>query len=420
MATAAHLRIVPHGDLDAPERGDRAHGLVVDDAFVQAHAGYVRRLVCRMGVPVSDVDDAVQEVFLAALRRAATFEVGRSPRAWLFGIARHCARKIYRGAREVSAGEPPEPSVGPEQETALERKRARSMVHQALDALPEAQRDVVILHKLEGWSMPSVADAVGCTVATAHSRYRLGRIHIERIIRGRVVRARMAAAVAMVMAFLGWNAPTAAAAAVTACLVGGGFLLSQAAALPPSSQATPVDGVGAPSTRASGMRATARPSEEAGTRTLQLPEPSAVTVAGPAGAGDDFRGTRERAAWEGEAHRAGEADEAVGDSAPAVDEAVSSVPGGPLEPLAPQLAALAEAPATATPEPPTAPPLDAPLESAANLEAWAEEGRLLRHARQLTPTDPAAARAALREYRQRFPSGRLAREAARLGVTLGM
>jgi RNA polymerase sigma factor (sigma-70 family) len=261
MATAVHLRIVPHGDLDAPEREDRAHGLVVDDAFVQAHAGYVRRLVCRMGVPVSDVDDAVQEVFLAALRRAATFEVGRSPRAWLFGIARHCARKIYRGAREVSAGEPPEPSVGPEQETALERKRARSMVHQALDALPEAQRDVVILHKLEGWSMPSVADAVGCTVATAHSRYRLGRIHIERIIRGRVVRARMAAAVAMVMAFLGWNAPTAAAAAVTACLVGGGFLLSQSPAPLPWSPGPPMESGAAPSTRASGMRAPARPSE---------------------------------------------------------------------------------------------------------------------------------------------------------------
>lgn len=402
MATAAHLRIVDSDGPAAPSVQEGAVGLVVDEAFVQDHAAYVRRLVCRMGVPTSDVDDAVQEVFLAALRRAATFEPGRSPRPWLFGIARHCARKIYRGAREVSAGEPPEPSVAPEQETVLEGKRARSMVHQALDELPEAQRDVVILHKLEGWPMPSVAEAVGCSVATAQSRYRLGRIHIERIIRGRVVRARFAAAVAMAVAFLGWNAPTAAAAAVVMCLVGGGLLLSQPRPGPAPSPTAPTHAA-APRVPSNALP---RSSETGGDTERLATDLAATPAAGESAAdttNDALHTPRRRAASpEGYAHAA---------PVPALNEPVVTAPAQPISAEAPNPASAVPSPVLLTEQ--------APADSA-TLEAWAEEGRRLRHARQLVASDPSAARAVLREYRRRFPSGRMAREAARLAETLEM
>ncbi|MCA9493845.1 MAG: sigma-70 family RNA polymerase sigma factor, partial [Myxococcales bacterium] len=100
---------------------------------------FIRRVARRMGVPEADLDDAVQETMLAAMTSAHTFEAGRHERAWLFGIARNCARRVFRRAREVAFAEPPEQAVSGGQQRAVAEQQARSLVHRALDELPEAQ-----------------------------------------------------------------------------------------------------------------------------------------------------------------------------------------------------------------------------------------------------------------------------------------
>src|SRR5882724_1123301 len=65
-------------------------------AIFSEHADLVWRSMERLGVPVSDIDDALQEVFLVVYRRIAEYEDRGLIRAWLFSISRQVARHFHR------------------------------------------------------------------------------------------------------------------------------------------------------------------------------------------------------------------------------------------------------------------------------------------------------------------------------------
>lgn len=363
--------------------------LVVDDAFARVHMLFVRRVARRMGVPEADLDDVVQETMLAAVTNAHTFEAGRHERAWLFGIARNCARRVYRRAREVAFAEPPEQAVSGGQQRAVAERQARSLVHRALDELPEAQRDVVVLHALEGWAMPRVAEALGCSEPTAHSRYRLARARIGRTIRGRTVRAQLAAAVASVLAFFSLPAPAAAATVVLLAVVGVSAWATTAARHEGGEPAR------APSV-ARMTESAPRPAADVGLETAEharLAEGRSAVEAPPAAS---------------PARRAG-----PGRGHPSASLPVLAEQGTPAASAAPTVASPVQG-STPASEPPPVPASPSQNE----LASLALEGALLRRARAERATDPERARATLREYRTRFPAGRLGREADQLEASL--
>jgi RNA polymerase sigma-70 factor (ECF subfamily) len=342
-------------------------GLVVDRGFAEAHVAFVRRTLLRLGVAGSDLDDGIQEVFLAAVTGAQRFELGRSERAWLYGIAVNVAR-VQRRRRHrfgYTFAEPPEVSVPPTQERGMERSEARSFIHRALDDLPEEQRDVVVLYRLEGWSMDEVAEAVGCAVPTAHSRLRLGTARLSRAVRRSVVRGRWAALVAAVASALGWP-PAAAAATATAMLVVATW--ATVATLGDAEDAIgdtpPGDGVAS---------ATVGPSPALHAPTPSQP-PEPVDVARPA-------------------------------EAPAAPEQDTR--------HAPRSASLGRA---VPPPPPiddsrTAPVVEpAPTEELVTSNHVLEETQLLRRARTVVESSPTAALELLQRYDARFPNGQLRQE----------
>jgi RNA polymerase sigma-70 factor (ECF subfamily) len=212
----------------------------VDDDFVREHQLFVRRCLLRFGIAGADLDDAAQDVFVVALRHTGPFDVQRSARPWLYTVALNVARNLRRKHQrvELPMAEPPEVHVPPQQERGLHAHEARSLVHRALDELPPAQRDVVLLHRLEGWPMELVAETVGCPVATAHSRLRLGSARLDRAVRKHALRARCAALLA---AFLGAFAspPAAAAATVAVVLVVVGAVVVAPHSAPPADEEPP-------------------------------------------------------------------------------------------------------------------------------------------------------------------------------------
>ncbi len=82
LATA--INAVIHGNRDAFCRIVRAYNLPL--------RAYLANLVHH----INDVDDLAQEVFLAAYRSLATYQIGSDFGAWLRGIARHKAYKHLR------------------------------------------------------------------------------------------------------------------------------------------------------------------------------------------------------------------------------------------------------------------------------------------------------------------------------------
>jgi RNA polymerase sigma-70 factor, ECF subfamily len=143
----------------AARDGDRA-------AFGRLYDRYARMVhgVLLAKVPVGEVDDLVQEVFLLALRRLATLREAGSFGAWLAVIARNLANDYYR--RSV----PEDQLADDTSENDIERGNAgrdhegpAAAILDAVRSLPDAYRETLILRLVEGMTGPEIAARTGLT-----------------------------------------------------------------------------------------------------------------------------------------------------------------------------------------------------------------------------------------------------------------
>lgn len=134
------------------------------------HAFFRRGLWGGAAGPDETANDLVQKTFLHVHRARADFEAGRQFRPWLYTIALNVRREEGRRRgrhREVLGvdDEALEPAVDPTTTTASDR-----LVRRALAELPEAQREVVLLHWYEELSFPEIAELVGASVSAVKVR----------------------------------------------------------------------------------------------------------------------------------------------------------------------------------------------------------------------------------------------------------
>ena len=148
----------------------------------EAEVAFVFRALLRLGIPRADAPDAAQQVFLVVHRRLTSFDGTSALRTWLFGICLRVAsdhRDKAHVRREVVGAPLPRETVEPAQLDAIARTQARTMLETLLATLDAEKRAVFTLYELEDWSMAEVAQAVGCPLRTAYSRYRAARERIE-------------------------------------------------------------------------------------------------------------------------------------------------------------------------------------------------------------------------------------------------
>lgn len=178
----AKVLLVSHA-ASRPPAPDRATAEPVVDAIVEPvvdigalfrdYERKVMRWAARLGGPGIDVDDVVQDVFLVARRRLASFVGAGKVSTWLFRTTEKvvlAARRKQRWRRRLSgSSEAATASVGASRPTpaeALERDREIAEVYRVLDRLPERERRVLILFELDGLSTQEIADLVGARVGT--------------------------------------------------------------------------------------------------------------------------------------------------------------------------------------------------------------------------------------------------------------
>lgn len=134
------------------------------DAFGCLYDRYARMVhgVLLAKVPVGEVDDLVQDVFLLALRRLSTLREAGSFGAWLAAIARNLANDYHRRSvpEDQLADDTPESNIargkaGPNhQEPAAE-------ILDAVRSLSETYREILILRLVEGMTGPEIAARTG-------------------------------------------------------------------------------------------------------------------------------------------------------------------------------------------------------------------------------------------------------------------
>jgi RNA polymerase sigma-70 factor (ECF subfamily) len=150
------------------------------------HFTLVWRSLLRLGVWESQVEDALQDVFLVAHRRLHDYEGRSAPTTWLYGIALRVA-KDYRRAEarlekrkaRLTREQAVEPAVGEGPADALARKEANRLLHELLDQLPADERELLVLIDLEGLSVSEVAPLVGLRLRTCQRRLKAARATFE-------------------------------------------------------------------------------------------------------------------------------------------------------------------------------------------------------------------------------------------------
>jgi RNA polymerase sigma-70 factor (ECF subfamily) len=151
------------------------------------HFPFVWRLVHRLGVADSQLEDAVQDVFIVVHRRLPDFEGRSSVRTWLAGIVRRVVadyrraktRKpaLSRARTDTEVDELQTAHATPE-EGVMATEAAR-ILYLLLDELDDDKREVFILAELEQWSLADIAVTTGLNVNTVSSRLRLARENFE-------------------------------------------------------------------------------------------------------------------------------------------------------------------------------------------------------------------------------------------------
>jgi RNA polymerase sigma-70 factor (ECF subfamily) len=134
----------------------------------ERHHQTLFRFVWRMTGRAETSDDIVQEVFARMIRHRASFADGNRFQTWMFSIARNAFTDLWRRRRrETGLGEiEPAAAVG---ET-VERHQEAALLHRTLLALPEAQREVIVMSRFLGLRHAEIASLLGCDETTARVR----------------------------------------------------------------------------------------------------------------------------------------------------------------------------------------------------------------------------------------------------------
>lgn len=196
---------MPHGDDDGEaalvarlQAGDEAAFV----SLVRRHHAAMTRFASAMVPNRAVAEEVVQDTWLAVVRGVERFEGRSSLRTWLYRIlvnrARSTGAREHRSlpvdltpaatvdpARFDAAGhwvEPPQPWTD---DVVVERVAAAGMARRAmelLDALPPAQREVVLLRDVDGLAAAEVCDLLGLSEANQRVLLHRGRAGVRRLL----------------------------------------------------------------------------------------------------------------------------------------------------------------------------------------------------------------------------------------------
>ncbi len=141
------------------------------------------RFALRLTANPHDAEDLVQRACLRALEKRHQFVPGTTALSWLFSILHSIwlnelrARKIQNRYTASLPEELLETLVDPNGFDPVVNDLHRQLLA-AVDALPDAQRSVMLLVAAEGLSYHEVADTLGIPIGTVMSRLSRARITI--------------------------------------------------------------------------------------------------------------------------------------------------------------------------------------------------------------------------------------------------
>jgi len=174
--------------VESARAGDRA-------AFGLLYERYARLVhgILMARVPLGEVDDLAQDVFVMALRRLSSLRDGARFGGWLAAIARNRANDHHR--HSVSEVEWSDELPASERESgAMSNPKGATSAGEAatilaaIRSLPDAYKETLILRLVEGMTGPEIAERTGLTPGSVRVNLHRGmqqlRDKLERTLAG--------------------------------------------------------------------------------------------------------------------------------------------------------------------------------------------------------------------------------------------
>jgi RNA polymerase sigma factor (sigma-70 family) len=151
----------------------------------------LRNFIRKHVTDTSEAEDILQDVFYELLEAYRLMKPIEHVTAWLFRVARNRMVDLFRRKKPSSLNNPASPEADgatledllPSADDGPEAAYARSLLLDALDdaleELPETQREVFVAHELMGQSFKDISAETGLSVNTLLSRKHYAVLHLR-------------------------------------------------------------------------------------------------------------------------------------------------------------------------------------------------------------------------------------------------
>jgi RNA polymerase sigma-70 factor (ECF subfamily) len=177
-------------------------GLVNNVGFEQAALEHIDALygyAMALTRDTTEAEDLVQETYVRATAAANRPDSNSNLKGWLFVIMRNAwlnqVRHQNSGPRFIDL-ENTEQNIGQEQENphvVYLRKLEREQVREAIEHLPDAYREIVVLRDIEGFTYQEIATVLECPAGTVMSRLGRARGRLRKLLSSWQTRAKVKA-----------------------------------------------------------------------------------------------------------------------------------------------------------------------------------------------------------------------------------
>lgn len=172
------------------------------DAFAELVRRYERPLynfILRSVRRRERADELLQDVFMKVVQRSQDFKGNSKLSTWLYTIARnlcidHSRKMVFRRHKSLDAprsgsGSEEGPSLlertaaeGAEPDRAMVAEDLRKRISEAVEELPEEQRDVFLMRHVQGMRFRDIAEVIGVPENTVKSRMRYALERLQRAL----------------------------------------------------------------------------------------------------------------------------------------------------------------------------------------------------------------------------------------------
>src|SRR5688500_11512986 len=157
------------------------------DLLVRSHLRAAYSVALGVTNDPSDAEDVTQDAFIAALERLDECQDPDRFSGWLMRIVRNRALNLRRShsvrtAKPLVEAQDAVSSSDPARETS--RALLRDELTAALGELTETQRQVVLMHDLEGYKHREIGDVLGISEGASRFHLSTARAALRELLRG--------------------------------------------------------------------------------------------------------------------------------------------------------------------------------------------------------------------------------------------